>query len=164
MKLVAGKQTDKGRVREGNEDGFVASDRIGLFAVADGMGGHQGGDVASAIACEALGRSFADQTVDGLIEAIEQANQAVYETATGDPELTGMGTTMVALAVVDEEGDEVLAVANVGDSRSIATRSGHSNNSPRTTAWWRTWCAEAPCRRRRRRFIRSATSSPGRSA
>jgi PPM family protein phosphatase len=112
-----GGATHVGRVRSTNDDNYMARDDVGLWAVADGMGGHRGGDVASAIACEALGRSFADHTVDGLIEAIEQANQAVYETAAGDPELTGMGTTVVALAVVDEQGDEVLAVANVGDSR-----------------------------------------------
>jgi PPM family protein phosphatase len=112
-----GGATHVGRVRSTNDDNYMARDDVGLWAVADGMGGHRGGDVASAIACEALGRSFADHTVVGLIEAIEQANQAVYETAAGDPELTGMGTTMVALAVVDEEGDEVLVVANVGDSR-----------------------------------------------
>jgi protein phosphatase len=112
-----GGATHVGRVRSTNDDNYMASDDVGLWAVADGMGGHQGGDVASAIACEAVGRGFADHTVDGLVEAIEQANQAVYETAAGDPDLTGMGTTMVALAVVDEDGDEVLAVANVGDSR-----------------------------------------------
>jgi PPM family protein phosphatase len=112
-----GGATHVGRVRSTNDDNYMARDDEGLWAVADGMGGHQGGDVASAIACEALGRSFADHTVEGLIEAIEQANQAVYETAAGDPDLTGMGTTIVALAVVDEAGDEVLAVANVGDSR-----------------------------------------------
>jgi PPM family protein phosphatase len=112
-----GGATHVGRVRSTNDDNYMARDDIGVWAVADGMGGHRGGDVASAIACEAVGRSFADRTVDGLVEAIEQANQAVYETAAGDPELTGMGTTMVALAVVDEDGDEVLAVANVGDSR-----------------------------------------------
>jgi serine/threonine protein phosphatase PrpC len=112
-----GGATHVGRVRSTNDDNYMARDDVGLWAVADGMGGHRGGDVASAIACETVGRSFADRTVEGLIEAIEQANQAVYETAASDPELTGMGTTMVALAVVDEEGDEVLAVANVGDSR-----------------------------------------------
>jgi serine/threonine protein phosphatase PrpC len=112
-----GGATHVGRVRSTNDDNYMARDDVGLWAVADGMGGHRGGDVASAIACEALGRSFDDHTVGGLIEAIEQANQAVYETAAGDPDLTGMGTTVVALAVVDEEGDEVLAVANVGDSR-----------------------------------------------
>jgi protein phosphatase len=104
-------------VRSTNDDNYMARDDVGLWAVADGMGGHRGGDVASAIACETLGHSFSDRTVDGLIDAIERANEAVYETAAGDPELTGMGTTMVALAVVDEHGDEVLAIANVGDSR-----------------------------------------------
>jgi PPM family protein phosphatase len=112
-----GGATHAGRVRSTNEDNYMARDDVGLWVVADGMGGHQGGDVASAIACETLGRSFADHTVDGLIEAIERANEAVYEASAGDPELTGMGTTMVALALVDEHGDELLAVANVGDSR-----------------------------------------------
>jgi serine/threonine protein phosphatase PrpC len=106
-----------GRVRSINEDNYLARDDVGLWAVADGMGGHRGGEVASELACAAVGRSFADHTVDGLIEAIDQANEAVYETGSSDPDLTGMGTTMVALAVVDEHGDEVLAVANVGDSR-----------------------------------------------
>src|SRR4029453_7770483 len=112
-----GGATHVGRVRSTNDDNYMARDDVGLWAVADGMGGHRGGDVAWAIAWGGLGRSFADHPVDGLVEAIEQANQAVYETAAGDPDLTGMGTTMVALAVVDEDGDEVLAVANVGDSR-----------------------------------------------
>jgi PPM family protein phosphatase len=112
-----GGATHVGRVRTVNEDNYIARDDVGLWAVADGMGGHRGGEVASAIAGEALGRSFADRTVDGLIEAIEQANEAVYQTGSSDPDLSGMGTTVVALAVVDEHGDEVLAVANVGDSR-----------------------------------------------
>lgn len=112
-----GGATHVGRVRSVNEDNYIARDDVGLWAVADGMGGHRGGDVASEIACEALGRGFADRTVDGLIEAIEQANEAVYEIGTTDPDLTGMGTTVVALAVVDHHGDELLAVANVGDSR-----------------------------------------------
>jgi serine/threonine protein phosphatase PrpC len=112
-----GGATHVGRVRSTNDDNYMARDDVGLWAVADGMGGHQGGDVASAIACETLGRSFGDHTVDGLTDAIERANEAVYETAASDPDLSGMGTTMVALAVVDEHGDELLAVANVGDSR-----------------------------------------------
>jgi len=112
-----GGATHVGRVRTVNEDNYIARDDVGLWAVTDGMGGHRGGEVASEIACEALGRTFADRTVDGLIEAIEQANEAVYRTGNTDPDLSGMGTTVVALAVVDEDGDELLAVANVGDSR-----------------------------------------------
>jgi PPM family protein phosphatase len=112
-----GGATNVGRVRSINEDNYLARDDVGLWAVADGMGGHRGGEVASEIACASLGRAFADRTVEGLVDAIEQANAAVFEAGSDDPDLSGMGTTVVALAVVDELGDEVLAVANVGDSR-----------------------------------------------
>jgi protein phosphatase len=112
-----GGATDVGRVRSNNQDQYLARDDIALWAVADGMGGHSGGEVASQIACETMGRTFADHTVEGLIDAIEQANAAVYRAGADDPELTGMGTTVVALAVVEHGNDEVLAIANVGDSR-----------------------------------------------
>ena len=112
-----GGATDVGRVRTNNQDQFLARPELDLWAVADGMGGHSGGEVASQIACDTLGRAFSDRTVDGLIEAVEQANTAVFRAGTDNPELTGMGTTVVALAAVEHEGDEVLAIANVGDSR-----------------------------------------------
>ena len=112
-----GGATDVGRVRSNNQDQFLARGDEGLWAVADGMGGHSGGEVASQIACETLGRSFAEHTVDGLIEAIDRANAAVFRAGADDPELTGMGTTVVALALVTHGDDEVLAIANVGDSR-----------------------------------------------
>jgi protein phosphatase len=112
-----GGATHVGRVRSDNQDNYLARDEAGLWAVADGMGGHSGGEIASQIACETLGRSFVERTVDGLVDAVEQANAAVFRTGSDDPKLTGMGTTVVALAVVDHEGDEVLAIANVGDSR-----------------------------------------------
>lgn len=112
-----GGATDVGRVRTNNQDQFLARPELDLWAVADGMGGHSGGEVASQIACDTLGRTFSDRTVDGLIEAVEQANTAVFRAGTDNPELTGMGTTVVALAAVEHEGDEVLAIANVGDSR-----------------------------------------------
>jgi protein phosphatase len=106
-----------GRVRSVNEDNYLARDDTGIWAVADGMGGHRGGDVASEIACEALGSAFTERTVEGLVDAIDQANRAVFRAGSDDPDLTGMGTTIVALAVVAERDDELLAVANVGDSR-----------------------------------------------
>ncbi|MDD9369811.1 MAG: Stp1/IreP family PP2C-type Ser/Thr phosphatase [Acidimicrobiales bacterium] len=112
-----GGATDVGRVRSNNQDQYLARADISLWAVADGMGGHSGGEVASQIACETLGQVFVEHTVDGLIDAVEQANTAVFRTGAEDPELTGMGTTLVALAVVEHEDDEVLAIANVGDSR-----------------------------------------------
>ncbi len=112
-----GGATHVGRVRTLNEDHFVARPDENLWVVADGMGGHNGGEIASEIASETVGRAFVHRSIDGLIEAVETANAAVYSAGVEDPELTGMGTTVVALAVVDHESTEVLAIANVGDSR-----------------------------------------------
>jgi len=123
-RLRWGGATDVGRVRTDNQDQFVARDDVGLWAVADGMGGHRGGEVASEIACDTLARVFDHHTIDGLVGAIEQANTAVYRAGAGDPELSGMGTTVVALAVVAHDDDELLALANVGDSRGYRWSGG----------------------------------------
>jgi PPM family protein phosphatase len=112
-----GGATHVGRVRTLNEDHFVARPDENLWVVADGMGGHNGGEIASEIASETVGTAFVHRSIDGLIEAVETANAAVYNAGVEDPQLTGMGTTVVALAVVDHEATEVLAIANVGDSR-----------------------------------------------
>jgi protein phosphatase len=123
-RLRWGGATDVGRVRTDNQDQFVARDDVGLWAVADGMGGHRGGEVASEIACDTLARVFDHHTIEGLVGAIEQANTAVYRAGAGDPELSGMGTTIVALAVVAHDDDELLALANVGDSRGYRWSGG----------------------------------------
>jgi serine/threonine protein phosphatase PrpC len=123
-RLRWGGATDVGRVRSNNQDQFVARDDVGLWAVADGMGGHRGGEVASEIACETVARSFDRHTIEGLVDAIEQANSAVYRAGTGDPDLTGMGTTIVVLALVEHDDDELLAIANVGDSRGYRWSDG----------------------------------------
>jgi serine/threonine protein phosphatase PrpC len=123
-RLRWGGATDVGRVRSNNQDQFVARDDVGLWAVADGMGGHRGGEVASEIACATVARNFDRHTIDGLVDAIEQANSAVFRAGTGDPDLTGMGTTIVALAVVEHDDDELLAIANVGDSRGYRWSDG----------------------------------------
>jgi protein phosphatase len=122
--LRVGSATDVGMVRKNNEDDLLVADPV--FAVADGMGGHAGGEVASRTAVEALERAFAERphTVDGLIEAIEDANRAVFTRAVDDPDLRGMGTTLTVLAVVVEEGEEHVAIANVGDSRVYLLRDG----------------------------------------
>lgn len=120
-----GAATDIGMVRQKNDDSYLLADP--LFAVADGMGGARGGDVASATAVEALRAAFAGGTdADALVAAIREANRAVYEKA-GSPQLRGMGTTMTALALLPRaEGstDDELALANVGDSRGYLLRDG----------------------------------------
>ena len=104
-----------GRVRATNQDDFGAGDD--LFVLADGMGGHRGGEVASAEAVAGVLGSFDERTRVGLARAVDRANQAVFGRAAGDVDLFGMGTTLCALALVRSEGGDVLAVANVGDSR-----------------------------------------------
>jgi protein phosphatase len=85
--------------------------------LADGMGGHRGGEVASAEAVAGVLGSFDERTRAGLARAVDRANQAVFGRAAGDVDLFGMGTTLCALALARSEGGDVLAVANVGDSR-----------------------------------------------
>jgi serine/threonine protein phosphatase PrpC len=112
-----GAVTDVGRVRRGNEDNFVANGT--LFAVADGMGGHLAGEVASQIAIDTL-RDLVDVplSVAGVTGAILQANESIQSQA-GDPdsERVGMGTTLVGLAVVQDGADEHWLIFNIGDSR-----------------------------------------------
>jgi len=95
FRLVTAAVSDVGRVRAGspNEDGYLDQiDRFGLVAVADGMGGHQAGEVASATALEALRAAVASG--EPLREAIEGANEAVLEKSESNHELHGMGTTL----------------------------------------------------------------------
>lgn len=122
LKLVTAAVTDVGRVRAGspNEDGYLDQvDRLGLIAVADGMGGHQAGEVASATALEALRAAVASG--EPLREAIEGANEAVLEKSESDRDLHGMGTTLTAGMVV---ADGSLTIGHVGDSRAYLSRDG----------------------------------------
>jgi protein phosphatase len=123
MRLSSFAGTDVGLARSGNEDSHLRGRTV--YAVADGLGGHQGGEVASAMAVEPLaaldGRAFADahQAAEALAEAIREANLAILRRARSDPELWGMGTTVTAAAVA---GDRVLQLAHVGDSRAYLLR------------------------------------------
>lgn len=110
-----GAATDTGRVRQANEDSLLTVD--GLFAVADGMGGHQAGEVASHLAVETLRDEFTAAGTDVLVSAVQGANRALVERSADDLDLTGMGTTLCAMALVDAEGRDAIAVVNVGDSR-----------------------------------------------
>ena len=125
MRLVFAAATDVGRMRKNNEDSYLSSQPVA--AVADGMGGHSAGEVASAIAIEELAAlrdrgPWENETAatDDLKQAILRANRRIRETAAGDRKLNGMGTTLVALL---EDGDMV-HVANVGDSRGYLLRQG----------------------------------------
>jgi len=115
VRLSHGAASAVGRVRAINQDDFGAGDD--LFVLADGMGGHRGGEVASAEAVAGVLGSFDERTRAGLARAVDRANQAVFGRAAGDVDLFGMGTTLCALALARSEGGDVLAVANVGDSR-----------------------------------------------
>ena len=120
FKLVAAGVTDVGRVRDGNEDDFLdQSNRLGLVAVADGMGGHRAGEVASATALEALRAAVASG--QPLRDAIEGANDAVLEKSVSDQEFHGMGTTLTA-GILGSDG--YLVVGHVGDSRAYLVRDG----------------------------------------
>jgi len=120
LKLVAAGVTDVGRVRDGNEDDFLdQANRLGLVAVADGMGGHRAGEVASATALEALRAAVASG--QPLRDAIEGANDAVLEKSVSDQELHGMGTTLTA-GMLGSDG--YLVVGHVGDSRAYLVRDG----------------------------------------
>ena len=129
-------QTDVGRKRDKNEDSLLISDRLGLFMVADGMGGHQGGEFASRMAVKIVEESITqfmddpeatlpvglefDRTDPGqqIGHAFRLASQRIFEEASRNPSLRGMGTTAVALLIRNDKG----FVANVGDSRSYLVR------------------------------------------
>jgi protein phosphatase len=126
LRLAAGGATDVGRVRSVNQDSLLLLPDRSMFAVADGMGGHQGGEVASQLAIEAMRASYVDNDADALVDAIEEANLRIHERGEADPALRGMGTTVVAVATLPaDEGDGAsLVVANVGDSRGYLFRDG----------------------------------------
>ena len=128
--MTAAACTDRGRVRPANEDSILADAEAGILIVADGMGGHRAGEVASDMAVstihlslkEALaGPGSAGLDIPGLLsQAIEQANHAIWSRAAADWDLRGMGTTVVMVFSLAEP----LWVAHVGDSRAYLARRG----------------------------------------
>ncbi len=106
-------------VRDGNEDAYLVDDAMGLVAVADGMGGHRAGEVASATALEALRAAI--NAGQPLRESIEDANQAVFTKSLTDTSLRGMGTTLTAATLV---AGGTLLVGHVGDSRAYLLHDG----------------------------------------
>lgn len=128
MRVLAAGLTDKGLIRPHNEDALLVETPSGVFAVADGMGGHAAGEVASHLAIEAIGDSLRDRNQNGelsvpelLLQAVEEANQRIANRMEERPECRGMGTTVV-VAVVN--GGQFW-VAHVGDSRAYLLRDGN---------------------------------------
>jgi serine/threonine protein phosphatase PrpC len=116
-------RSDRGLVRGNNEDSVYAGPR--LLAIADGMGGHAAGEVASKIVISTLERLDEDRPLGDLLsalrEAVEEANAGIADQVAGDTELDGMGTTLTALRF---SGGQV-GLAHVGDSRAYLMRGDH---------------------------------------
>jgi serine/threonine protein phosphatase PrpC len=129
MRLAAIGATDVGRKRSHNEDAFLVMPESGLFCVADGLGGHASGEVASRMAVDEMARYFlaTDENPSSvppesrLASAARGANRAIHARAQAEPDLSGMGTTIVA-AYFAEGGP--LVVGHVGDSRAYLFRGG----------------------------------------
>lgn len=119
LRFHAGAASDVGLVRDHNEDAYLIDDGLGLLAVADGMGGHRAGEVASAAALDALRIAFgAGAPID---DAVAAANDIVFEQSVADRDLRGMGTTLTAGALGI---DGTLLLGHVGDSRAYLLRDG----------------------------------------
>jgi len=130
--------TDPGRMRGGNEDAIGVYPAVGLAVLADGMGGHQAGEVASRIAVDMVTRHFAEafmqefernkkghvpqaaMEVNAVYDAVALANNAIYEMARARPECAGMGSTLVIAIFYDDK----VCVGHVGDSRLYRYRGG----------------------------------------
>ena len=132
--VSAAGQTDTGQRRKKNEDSYLILDQHNLFIVADGMGGHAGGEIASKIAVDVIGAAFESSRFTGeryanvprrgseLAVAVQMANEAIFTRAKVEPELAGMGTTVVAARFSPNK--QRLYVGHVGDSRCYRLRDG----------------------------------------
>lgn len=142
-----GVKTDLGRIRENNEDKFdfyepedptLLAARGCLFAVADGMGGHAAGQIASELALKNLVQCYYDSPTDdiptSLLEALSSANEVVHNVSLMVPERNGMGTTITAAVVAEDR----VYVGQVGDSRAYLVRDGEI----RQVTFDHSWVAE----------------------
>ena len=123
--VTFGAISDTGKLRNANEDSFLVSEH--LLAVADGMGGHNAGEVASAMAVQLLQEAASQpiESPESFIDLISTINHAIFTAATGASDQRGMGTTLTAIAVAGSTpSDEHVVVINVGDSRTYLLRKG----------------------------------------
>jgi protein phosphatase len=142
MKISGWPVTDVGRKREHNEDSYLCNDQLGLYAVADGMGGHLGGERASRMAVEVLEREVqarlppghertAAEVAEALRDSTGLASRAIFESAQEDPQFAGMGTTLTSLYF---QGS-TLTVCHVGDSRAFLYRDGRARQLTEDHSW-----------------------------
>lgn len=133
---IAGR-TDVGRSRERNEDALLQRPDRGLIAVADGMGGHAAGDIASRIAVDVVddrsAHSPGDDESDYFRDTVHQAHQAILKASRADPELEGMGTTLTLLRL--NSGGTRGVIAHVGDSRAYRWRAGALEQLTHDQTW-----------------------------
>lgn len=138
MKVTSFGGSDTGKRRANNEDAYLLNDRMGLYAVADGIGGNEGGEVASRISVETLEEAMPDllgeknrtppegrlRNADPVRSALQQAlalsNRKMRRAMSQNPALSGMGTTLTALLLRDRSA----FIAHIGDSRAYLLRSG----------------------------------------
>ena len=149
--------THPGRVRKTNEDSLLSDETLGLFVVADGMGGHNAGEVASQLAVEAIRgfllRSAGDDVTwpygidprlsfgaNRLMTAIKLANRRVFKAGESRDEFTGLGTTVVAVFVDDGQ----LMFSGVGDSRVYIFAGGQLEQITQDDSWVATVIAKEP--------------------
>ncbi|TAN29561.1 MAG: Stp1/IreP family PP2C-type Ser/Thr phosphatase [Actinomycetota bacterium] len=122
ISLSWGVASDTGRIRKNNQDSYLATGTV--FAVADGMGGHVGGEIASKIAIDVFKDAFSGSGENSdIVEVVRQANSAILSRASKEPKLAGMGTTLCLLSVTDS-GKDQLDLINIGDSRGYLFRAG----------------------------------------
>lgn len=115
--------SDVGRIRKNNQDSYLADGTV--FAVADGMGGHVGGEIASKLAIDTFSQAFSGKNSSlDVVNVAQDANSAILSRATEEPKLSGMGTTLCLLSVSDDGEDHRLNLVNVGDSRGYLFRDG----------------------------------------
>lgn len=149
MKVISSGMSHIGKVRKRNEDRFLVNDELGLYTVADGMGGHAGGEEASRIAVETVEQvisrlmnnpsatlpySYEERVspaARGLKYSIRLASEKIYREAKQSPEYQGMGTTVTALWLADKEAH----IAHVGDCRGYLLRDGKIEQLTEDHSW-----------------------------
>jgi protein phosphatase len=151
MRIIGWGASDVGRKRTHNEDSFLCNNELGLYAVADGMGGHLGGERASRMAVEIIESEIADALKAGLLDtgrkdaspgarhpvaallrrAVIEADRHIYETAMANPDLAGMGTTLTALLFAGG----YVHMGHVGDSRAYLYRNGRARQLSEDHSW-----------------------------